>query len=308
MKDDTANRYILVSRKTRLQELIERFNTWPQAKFYLEHNEADTQDYLEEHDRYQREVEQIQKALKGLGRYQRLDKTLLPSYQFRDSDVVIVVGQDGLVANTLKYLTGQPLVGVNPDPDRWDGVLLPFTSLDLTAVLSDIEHGTAKMSSVTLAEASTNDGQRMLAVNDLFIGPKSHTSAHYQISWQGQVERQSSSGIIVSTGMGSTGWLQSLVAGAQGVTGTQGHTLTNGFARDARRLQFTVREPFPSRTSGVKVVFGEIAHTSSLEIASLMPENGVIFSDGVEQDFLQFNSGCTVSIGVAQQEGMLVDG
>ena len=34
-------------------------------------------------------------------------------------DIVVVVGQDGLVANTLKYLQGQPVIAVNPD--RSDG-------------------------------------------------------------------------------------------------------------------------------------------------------------------------------------------
>ncbi|TAP33592.1 sugar kinase, partial [Alteromonas sp. KUL49] len=52
MSIDNENRFILVYRKTRLQELIERFNTWSQAKFYLEHNGVDAHDYLTEHDNY----------------------------------------------------------------------------------------------------------------------------------------------------------------------------------------------------------------------------------------------------------------
>lgn len=31
-------------------------------------------------------------------------------------DIVVVIGQDGLVANTLKYLDGQPVIAINPDP------------------------------------------------------------------------------------------------------------------------------------------------------------------------------------------------
>jgi hypothetical protein len=37
-----------------------------------------------------------------------------------------------------------------------------------------------------------------------------------------------------------------------------------------------------------------------------MPENGVIFSDGIEKDFLEFNSGATLTITIAQQRGCLV--
>ena len=43
---------------------------------------------------------------------------------FGPEDVIIAVGQDGLVANVAKYLDGQPVVGVNPDPQRNPGVLV----------------------------------------------------------------------------------------------------------------------------------------------------------------------------------------
>ncbi|WP_283815061.1 MULTISPECIES: hypothetical protein [unclassified Bradyrhizobium] len=39
---------------------------------------------------------------------------------------------------------------------------------------------------------------------------------------------------------------------------------------------------------------------------SLMPENGVIFSDGIEADRLDFNSGTEAQITVAEREGRLV--
>ena len=39
---------------------------------------------------------------------------------------VVTLGQDGLVANTAKYVGAQPIVAVNPEPGRFDGILLPF--------------------------------------------------------------------------------------------------------------------------------------------------------------------------------------
>lgn len=306
MSGSQQARYVLVTRKTRLQELVERFNTWPQAKFYLEHNQVDAQDYLAEHDLYQARLLQAQQVLKSKGRFQLLDRSFLPSYQFSASDIVVVVGQDGLVANTLKYLSGQPVIAINPDPERFDGKLLPFEMGDLEGVVKRTEQEKAVIERVTLAEASTNDGQRMLAVNDLFIGPKTHTSARYMLSWAGRQEPQSSSGIIVSTGFGSTGWFQSILAGALGVTGQQKHKLQRGFSWGEQRLQFAVREPFPSQTTGVELVFGDVSADKPLQLESLMPENGVIFSDGIEQDFLSFNSGCVVTIGISSNSGALV--
>ncbi|MBL4761355.1 MAG: sugar kinase [Gammaproteobacteria bacterium] len=299
-------RYILVTRKTRLQELIERFNTWPQAKFYLEHNNVDTEDYLVEHDLYQYRIAEAEKTLKARGRFQSLERSFLPSYQFAQSDIIVVIGQDGLVANTLKYLNGQPVIGINPDPERWGGKLLPFEIGQLTDILTKTEAQKVAVETVTFAEAKTNDGQTLLAVNDIFIGRKTHSSAHYQVSWNGRTERQSSSGIIVSTGFGSTGWFQSVLAGAKGVLQQSSHPLERGFAWSEERLHFAVREPFPSNTTGTDIVFGEVSNSKPLKIESLMPENGVVFSDGIEEDFLNFNSGCMLSVNIANTRGLLV--
>lgn len=306
MQRSNDNKFVLVTRKTRMQELIERFNTWPQAKFYLEHNQVDAADYLDEHDLYMHRVKLAESQLRSLGPFQMLERRFLPSYQFAPTDIVVVLGQDGLVANTLKYLQGQPLIGVNPDPGRWDGKLLPFQIDDLETVVSDTVSGHATMSIVTLAKATTNLGQQMLAVNDFFIGPKTHASARYKLQWQDSQEVQSSSGIIVSTGFGSTGWFQSILAGALGVVGRASHPMSQGFDWDARKLQFAVREPFPSLTTGTSIVFGEITAKTTLRLESHMPENGVIFSDGIQSDAIPFNSGCTVEIGLSEVYGNLV--
>ncbi|MCW2255914.1 NAD kinase [Providencia alcalifaciens] len=299
-------RFILVIRKTRLQELIEHCNTWPQAKYYLEHNQVEVNDYIEEHDQYQKQLVQPESILKSLGRFQLLERSLLPSYQFSARDIVSVIGQDGLVANTLKYLNHLPVIAINPDPSRWDGKLLPFEIGQLRDVVVKTLKDKMPHKSVIFAQATTNDGQTLLAVNDLFIGSKSHTSARYIMKWHGEQEFQSSSGIIVSTGLGSTGWFQSILAGAQAVMGIDKHPLSKGFGWEERKLQFSVREPFPSKTTGIQLVFGAIEENSPLQLESLMPENGVIFSDGVEDDYLRFNAGCIVTIGIASIQGQLI--
>lgn len=303
---DQLFRFVVVSRKTRLQELVERFNTWPQARFYLEHNHADGQDYFDENARYQQCLQDAEQTLKALGRFQLLERGFLPNYQFSPQDIVVVIGQDGLVANTLKYLDGQPVIAINPDPARWDGRLLPFGMRDLKSIVKRTMAGKGDSKAITFAEAKTNDGQRMLAVNDLFIGPKTHTSARYVMHWNGKQETQSSSGIIVSTGLGSTGWLQSILAGAAGVAGSMTSEMSQGFDWQAERLQFAVREPFPSRTTGTSLVFGSMEAGSPLKLESLMPEEGVVFSDGIQSDYLAFNSGCVLSVGIAEAKGRLV--
>ena len=309
MAQITERRLVIVVRQTRLDELIARFNTIGQARFYIESLGADFSDYVAEHEAYRNALQQTDDALREIGRVHRLQRAHLPNYLFGPTDIVVVLGQDGLVANTLKYLDGQAVVGVNPDPARWDGVLLPFKPGDVGDVVRDHVAARRQMKEIVMARAALNDGQELFAVNDLFIGPRSHVSARYILALGQQQERQSSSGIIVSTGLGSTGWMRSVYAGWAGMnaalTGTKSQ-VESRFAWDSAELRFCVREPFPSRTSQTDLVFGRVAGTATLRITSLMPENGTIFSDGIEADCLGFNSGAIAEIGVAKRRGLLV--
>jgi len=302
------NKIVLVTRKTRLEDLVARYNTASQAKFYIEHLGADFSDYVCEHDTYHACVREAESALRHFGRVQMVERGFLPNFLFGPGDLVVALGQDGLVANTMKYLDGHPLVGVNPDPARWDGVLLPFQARDLAKLMPDVLARRRTMQEVTMARARLNNGQELYGVNDIFIGPKSHTSARYTIRLGDREERQSSSGIIVSTGLGSTGWLKSLQAGsaaiAAGGGALQAHEQVTPW--DADYLHFTVREPFPSKASAASLVAGRIGARASLTLVSAMAENGVIFSDGIEADYLEFNAGITVEVGIAEKRGYLV--
>jgi hypothetical protein len=121
------------------------------------------------------------------------------------------------------------------------------------------------------------------------------------------------SGIIVSTGAGSTGWLSSVLNGAAGVVepfaGARAvASVREGFrfAWDAPKLCFSVREPFVSKVSSAGIVWGEVRVRETLEVVSQMPQDGVIFSDGLEADYLSFDSGAVASISVAQEKARLV--
>jgi NAD kinase len=122
----TDRKIVVVTRKTRLQELKEKYCTVGQAKFYLEHLGETFSDYEEESTLYSNSVAQSISLLKRVGRVQRLERSVLSTYLFSPDDIVVVIGQDGLVANTLKYLNGQPVIAVNPIPTFYDGLLLPF--------------------------------------------------------------------------------------------------------------------------------------------------------------------------------------
>jgi len=163
--------------------------------------------------------------------------------------------------------------------------------------------GEAAYEKMTLAEAKLEDGLTLYALNDFFVGKRTHVSARYEIQLGGKKERQSSSGIIISTGTGSTGWLTSVRVGAARIANAQEPELTEiAFPRDAEYLNFAVREPFPSKMTGTNIVYGKASSADPLKITSQMPEGGVIFSDGVEEDYLEFNAGKSVYIKPADRK------
>jgi NAD kinase len=300
---------IIVIGKTRLEQLIERFNTKEQARFYIEHSGGDFSEYEMEHEEFQKSLKMITLTASKQAKMKMIERKFLPNFIFSERDVVVALGQDGLVANTAKYIKELPLMGVNPDPQRNDGVLLPFSRDSFEKGLIGLFEDRFTTKQVTMAQASTNDGQILLAFNDLFIGPASHTSARYKISYGAKSENQSSSGLIVSTGAGSTGWLSSVVNMSNGVYSTfqrNASKINLKMKWDEDRLAFVVREPFLSKHSQIGLTAGFINAKESLQLDSHMPFNGVVFSDGIESDFLQFNAGCRLEISIAKQKAIIV--
>lgn len=296
---------VVVLKKTPLEELIERFNTLDQARFYIEHLGESFDEYQEAHAIYDESRMHLMNALPGGVRVQVIERATLPMYQFGPGDLVVTLGPDGLVVNVAKYLKGQTLVAFNADPARNDGVLTPFVVASASTVLQAATRRLLPVRQITMAQAVLQDNQRLLAVNDLFIGMNSHASARYRLKWKEREEPQISSGLIVSTGAGSTGWRRSIISGAMRISVSQKYEVPQTayrFQPELDQLAFCVREPFESRVSRIGIVADAIGPGQALEITSQMPQNGVIFSDGIENDFLSFNAGMTARIGIAEEK------
>lgn len=302
---------VIVTRRTELEELILRFNTKAQAAFYLKQAGHSIDAVEAIHDQHHAALAAVREALPHGVKHQTIERERLPTFMFGDDDLVITVGQDGLVSNTAKYLDGPPIFAINPDATRYDGILMPFERSTFQGPLRAALKGQHRHKIVRLAEATSSANQSLLAFNDFFVGARSHVSARYEICIGKQRERQSSSGVIVSTGAGSTGWLQSIYAGAAGVIEAFGGTVIpppNGgrLPWDSEQLVYSVREPFPSGATGTSMVHGLVDNTAPLQLVSHMGSDGVVFSDGVESDYLAFNAGTTVQIGIAKQVARLI--
>lgn len=308
--DRGLNKVVLVKRRTRYEELKKRYNTVEQARFYIEHLGADFSDYEREDAAYNFALETVRAIVRPLARLQEIDREYLPNMIFGADDIVIALGQDGLVANVMKYLSGQPLIGVNPDSARFDGVLLPFEAGDLERLLPKVIKGSFSVKNVAMGKAESKDGQVLYAVNDFFVGVGNHSSARYLIKHGKIEENQSSSGIIISTGFGMTGWHKSVMAEFRGLARAFNLSPIRepSYEWDRRELTFQVREPYPSRFTQAELVYGKVTDGESLVLTSSMSENGVVFSDGIFEDAIEFNAGMEIRISVAEQTGKLVTG
>ncbi len=264
--------------------------------------ENESEEFYDSFDEIQNQIEEVLKV-------KVIDQSFLTNYIFTEKDLIIVVGQDGLVANTAKYVNGRPIIAINPDESRYDGILLPFNSYNFMPAVHNVLNDNFTCKSITMAEVKLNDDQRLLAFNDFFIGVSKHSSARYQITYNEQVENHSSSGIIVSTGAGSTGWMSSMFNMANGMikafSGSSPISRMN-LSQEDEKLLFVVREPFISKTSQAGIVAGVIHKDEYLTIESFMPQDGIIFSDGIQSDYLTFNSGMTAEIGIADEKAVLV--
>ena len=279
---------------------------------YKEANKKDVgdfSDYEREHDHFMYILNKVRKISSKYLKTKVIEREFLANYIFTQKDLLIVVGQDGLVANTAKYVNNIPIIAINPDKERFDGVLLPFVADDLDSAINEVLSGNYKSIHITMAEVKLNDGQRLLAFNDLFIGPNRHTSVRYKITFNGKSENHSSSGIIVSTGAGSTGWLSSLFNMARGINkfaGGNEFIKVKPLPKDTNEIVFIVREPFLSKISQIGITAGKINRYNELILESQMPRDGVIFSDGIMNDYLDFNSGAIATIRIAKEKAILV--
>ena len=302
-------RIILIRDKTRLERLIERFNSKEQARFYIDRTEGNFQAYIDEHQTFYDGLNYLLHYFnRKKAKYNIIDRSFLPTYIFAPKDIIVVYGQDGLLANTAKYVMGLPIIGVNPDEENYNSILLEFVPQQMHTIISRVMKNHYDITAMSMAKATLNNGQSLLAFNDFYIGCKSHVSSRYYITYKGQTELQSSSGIIASTGAGATGWLSSVLNMTNAINHyydiPSNHTLP--LSRNANSLMFTVREPFIDRRTRGNLSFGRIDEGEVLSIRSKMASNGVIFSDGIEHDFLSFNTGSQVEIGVAEERASII--
>ncbi|WP_329285071.1 hypothetical protein [Streptomyces sp. NBC_00691] len=288
-----APRAVLVHRTTEYEELLARHGTHGQAAFFLSARGRSVDAVRERHERTRRALAEVAAAVPLTWRQTRVERADLDRFLFGPEDVVVVVGQDGLVANAAKYLTGQPVIGIDADPGRNPGVLVRHRADRARRLLPYAAGAGATVDELTMVEAVTDDAQRLLALNEIYVGPRGHQTARYTLDLDATElppEAQASSGVLVGTGTGATGWLRSLW-----------EQRSSGLALPApadARLAWFVREAWPSPATGTSRVEGLLDPGQGLRL-TVESDRLVVFGDGVESDALELTWGQTVRLTVA---------
>src|SRR5690606_8273964 len=132
---------------------------------------------------------------------------------------------------------------------------------DTAALLRAATAAGGTVEALTMVEAVADDTQRLVALNEIYLGPPGHQTARYRLAPDGDGslgEAQASSGVLVGTGTGATGWLRSLWL-------ERGSAVPLPAPCDPRLLWF-VREAWPSPATGTSQVSGELGRGQGLRL------------------------------------------
>ncbi len=285
-------RVVVVRRASELDALLARHATLGQAEFFLRSRGGDLGEMRQRHARLQRALATVSAAIPLEWHRAAVERTDLDRFAFTPDDIIVAVGQDGLVANVAKYLHGQPVIGIAvQDPGaQAPGVLARFQPEATADLLRDLAAGRERLQPRAMVAARTDTGEQLVALNEIYLGHRSHQSSRYRLRVDAKTaERQSSSGIIVGTGTGSTGWCASLANG-------RGMPLP---AAQDDWLAWFVREAWPSPATGTSLTSGGLQPGQALRV-DVESDGLVVFGDGIESDHLSLAWGQRVEITVAR--------
>lgn len=208
-----------------------------------------------------------------------------------DHDLVITVGGDGTFLDASHSIVSEsdearrvPLFGVNSAPESSFGNYCNATASNFEIMLARIVSGKEYCHDLTRLVASI-DGVRVdiPVLNEVFVaGPNAAATARYDLSVGGETSSQRSSGLIIATATGTTGFLHS--AGGKVI------------ALNTRKFAYQVLARFGLPDDRNTLNAGYVPFDQVLEVESTM-NIGKIYIDGPHAEYA-FNRGSRLVVSV----------
>ena len=111
-----APRVIVVRRETEMDRVRAVHSSAASARFVLKRKRISLDAVEAAHADFFDVLREVHAAIPGDWRQATILRSDVERFVFGPEDVIVAVGQDGLVANVAKYLDGQPVIGVDPAP------------------------------------------------------------------------------------------------------------------------------------------------------------------------------------------------
>ncbi len=138
-------------------------------------------------------------------------KNTLTKKELENINIIISIGGDGTALSASHFIENKPLLAVNSSPETSVGALTTIPLSKLKEKLEEIKKNKHKTELLERIEVQINNKPiEHLALNDVFVASeKAYHISKYKINFKNQEEIQRSSGLIFSTGTGSTAWFKS---------------------------------------------------------------------------------------------------
>ncbi len=205
--------------------------------------------------------------------------------------LIISVGGDGTLLRASHFIDDEIILGVNSDIKKSEGILCYASRHDLKGKIDKILDNKFSVKNLTRANVFfVNTKKSYTGLNEIYVGSlKSYHIARYVLNYSGIEEEQKSSGIIISTGTGSTAWY--------------GSTRKERFNLEDKELRFVVREPYFGRLSKFRIIDGKIGENKKIHIKSKMT-GGIVAVDSMTE--IPFNYGEEIEISISKKPLRLI--
>ncbi len=189
------------------------------------------------------------------------------SINYERYDLIITVGGDGTFLEASRDLKDQVIWGINSDPSWSVGRFCSGNPKNFETMVDRVVQGKVPVRKINRLSLSFDDGtQSMDVLNDLLICHQNPGAlSRYYLTVGGVKEEQKSSGVWISTAVGSSG----------GICSAGGKLLS----QESNNFQYRPRELYRGRGRIYRLMGSILKPVQKVKLLSLMRE-GVVFVDG----------------------------